>query len=193
MISPLRKGAEEPPTDPIDMLFACHARIRRLSQLAVRLCSAHTSPVIEIQEAADSLLRYFRHALPLHVADEDRTLRPRLHEIELEPEVRAALSCMSAEHETIDELLAVLFPCWERLAADGSLLQQMPPGFATGAARLRDRLDSHLALEEETIFPALRRYLSTDSEAVIVREMRERRSKTSVELQLIDEVGTRLP
>lgn len=190
MITTIRKRREEPPADVIDLLFACHERIRRLSRLAQRLTSAHGSPVSEVQEAADSLLRYFRHALPLHVADEDLTIRPRLHEIELEPEVRDALERMSAEHESIDRLLALLMPCWEKLASDGSLLGEMPLPWADHSRMLREQLDSHLSMEEETIFPALRRYLSADSESVIWREIRERRSKSSKEVQAADEPGT---
>ncbi|MBI5533310.1 MAG: hemerythrin domain-containing protein [Deltaproteobacteria bacterium] len=190
MITTIRKRREEPPADVIDLLFACHERIRRLSRLAQRLTGAHGSPLGEVQEAAGSLLRYFRHALPLHVADEDLTIRPRLHEIELDAEVRDALERMSSEHVSIDGLLASLMPCWERLASDGSLLGEMPQGWVEDSRMLREQLDSHLAMEEETIFPALRRYLSADSEWVIWREIRERRSKSSNEVQLADEPGT---
>ena len=189
MITTLRKQRQEPPADVIDMLFACHDRIRRLARLAERVSGAHDFPAIEIQQAAYSLVRYFRHALPLHAQDEDLTLRPRLHEIELGKDVREALVRMSDEHDVIDRLLEPLFPCWEKLASDGSALSRMPSGFAADATRLRKQLDAHLALEEETIFPALRRYLSADSEAVIAREMRARRAGSGPEVRLADEAG----
>jgi hemerythrin-like domain-containing protein len=37
--------------------------------------------------------------------------------------------------------------------------------------------DSHLKLEEETIFPAMRKYLTADQLLDIRREMQERRNK----------------
>lgn len=175
MMTTLRRKPQELPTDVIDMLFACHERIRRMARLAERLSTAFDSPAEEVQEAASALGGYFRNALPHHVADEDLSIRPRLHEIELPEEVRDALSDMSAQHEEIDQLVADLLPLWDALVRDGSRLPAMPALMAASSSRLRELLDTHLYVEEETVFPAMRKYLSSESEAVILREMRQRR------------------
>jgi len=175
MMTTLRKKPQELPTDVIDMLFACHERIRRMARLAERLSTAHESPAEEVQEAASALAGYFRNALPHHVADEDLSIRPRLHEIELPEDVRDALTDMSNQHEEIDELLADLLPLWDVLIRDGSRLPDMPALMEASSTRLRVLLDAHLYVEEETIFPAMRKYLSSESESVILREMRMRR------------------
>jgi iron-sulfur cluster repair protein YtfE (RIC family) len=178
------------PDDVIDSLFACHDRIRRLSQLAARLPRAHDAPAVDVEEAARSLLAYFRHALPMHIADEDLSIRPRLHEVSTSEDVRDAIAMMSDQHEQIDETLSVLLPQWELLRADGSRLSWMPGEFRKDSEKLRQQLDGHLAMEEETVFPAMRRDLSAESEAVILREMRERRALRGLETPHAEEAAS---
>jgi hemerythrin-like domain-containing protein len=175
------------PQDVMDMLFACHDRIRRLARLAARLASARDSQVDDIEEAARSLLAYFRHALPTHVADEDLSIRPRLHEVSASEDVREAIARMSDQHEQIDEILSALMPQWEMLLADGSRLSWMPLDFRRDSEKFLSTFEAHLTLEEETVFPAMRRDLSADSEAVILREMRERRTLRGVELHSVED------
>jgi iron-sulfur cluster repair protein YtfE (RIC family) len=175
VIHTLRTRPQRPPADVIEMLFACHDRIRRLCSLAERLSLSVGAPAAEVSDAARSLIAYFTKALPKHVADEDFTIAPRLHEAAVTQVVRDALSSMSEQHEQIDALLDSLLPRWRQLADHGALLALMPPEFARASEALRKKMEAHLSLEEETIFPAMRRYLSPDSEGAILREMRERR------------------
>jgi hemerythrin-like domain-containing protein len=181
MISTIRKQPQLAPADVIDQLFACHGRIRSFARVAERLAADSDATPAQSQQAAQSLLEYFLRALPLHVADEDLSIRPRLHEVELPEEVREAMSQMSAQHIQIDLQVAALLSCWETVSSDPAQLAAMPADFVRGARRLRQSLEAHLALEEETIFPAMRRYLSSDSESVIAREMRERRTRSAIE------------
>ena len=64
---------------PLEMLQGCHVRIRHFMQLSRTLSQALDAPQAEIAEAAAALVRYFSQALPLHEADENETLFPRLH------------------------------------------------------------------------------------------------------------------
>lgn len=176
----------KPPQDVIDMLFACHDRIRRLGLLAGRLPRAQDVARTEVEQAARELLAYFGLALPLHVADEDLSIRPRLHEVASSEEVREALAKMTEQHEAIDATLASLMPHWEILRGDGSRLASMPASFTEDSRVLREALEGHLAMEEETVFPAMRRDLSAESEAVILREMRERRLLHGLEMPTAD-------
>src|SRR5512135_2411098 len=65
-------------TTPSEMLLACHQRIRHFSGVAVKLAHAHGVAENEIVQAAAGLHRYFTVALPLHEADENLSLHPRL-------------------------------------------------------------------------------------------------------------------
>jgi iron-sulfur cluster repair protein YtfE (RIC family) len=94
---------------------------------------------------------------------------------------------MTEQHMEIDALLAVLLPQWEMLRADGSRLGWMPADFERDSEKLQEVLESHLSMEEETVFPAMRRDLSAESEAVILREMRERRALRGLEMPAVEE------
>lgn len=163
------------PEDAVDLLLACHVRIRHFSALAVRLIGAAAAPADEIAEAAGQAHRYFAHALPLHSQDEDQSLRPRL-ERHAGGEVLAAADLMTRQHEEIGSLLAELLPLWERIAADPGRLADLSSAAAAPATRLEQLLRAHLGLEEETIFPALRRDVPPADMAEILAEMRARRS-----------------
>src|SRR5262245_25640445 len=63
-------------SDVVDRLLECHERIRNFCALACRL--AEGPPSEQAREAAAQLVRYFTVALPLHVADEEESIRPRL-------------------------------------------------------------------------------------------------------------------
>ena len=178
MLATIRSGPLSSSDDPVDHLLACHERIRRFSTLGAQLAEAEVAPAEEIREAAHSVHRYFSVALPLHVADEDESVRPRLLAFDGAPRaVREAVESMTEQHTTIEELLAEALLHWAALAED-----------ATGARAdaAREALDDlghqlarlfhlHLGLEEEVIFPTLRR-LPADDKAAITAEMRARRS-----------------
>ncbi|HEU5061001.1 MAG TPA: hemerythrin domain-containing protein, partial [Kofleriaceae bacterium] len=63
--------------DPVDALLACHDRIRTFVALAGRAAAGAGAPG-EIAEACRRIERYFREAMPLHVADEEESILPRL-------------------------------------------------------------------------------------------------------------------
>ena len=64
--------------DAVDLLLSCHYRIRHFTALAARLAEATAAPPDQIEQTAASVARYFRIALPLHKADEDGSIYPRL-------------------------------------------------------------------------------------------------------------------
>src|SRR5690349_2192994 len=78
-------------------LLTCHGHIRSFSTVAVRLAGAPAEHVRQIEEAARRLVDYFGRALPLHVADEDQSLLPRLLRVQTETHVRDAIERMTAE------------------------------------------------------------------------------------------------
>jgi hemerythrin-like domain-containing protein len=187
-MQPLRIGRAAPPRAPgqedvVDLLLACHARIRHFTALAQRVLDAHQRPTAvdpaQIADAARSLVRYFGVALPLHVADEDVSLAHRFavdEKLELPAEVAAALGEMSAEHLTIDRLLDALVPAWTRVGQDPAALDDLRAELAPKTAQLASIMAGHLAAEEATIFPWMRATLTADVRTAILAEMRARRA-----------------
>lgn len=173
--SPVRLGRRPPPGDSaVDLLVDCHGRIRTFSDLAVRLTDACESFAIDdIANAAERVHRYFTVALPLHVADEDETLRPWLERHA--PELLDILATLTREHREAEDLLAELRSTWQSLAR-APAQAALRIATAAPAERLRALLKRHLALEEERVFPVLGQILSPGEERAIVAEFRARRA-----------------
>jgi iron-sulfur cluster repair protein YtfE (RIC family) len=158
----------KPPVEqtPANLILECHARIRSFAAIAVRL-AGEDAPEAEVAEAATAVHRYFTQALPLHVADEERSLAPRLRQFA--PDTSEALAAMEREHRAHEALLARLIPAWESLRADPG------PRRATlaDAARFQTALEEHLVAEERLVVPALLHLPAAESSA-IVDELRQR-------------------
>jgi hemerythrin-like domain-containing protein len=170
MLSTLGKRSLEEPTLR-DMLADCHERIRKFCALAKRL--AEGGPREQIRDAAAQLCRYFGIALPLHIRDEDESIRPRLERLG-DPVLSRALEAMTHEHVAADVALAELLEEWDAIAREPSDARC----FATYKPILwLDRhLLAHLQDEEARIFAALQRLPQTQG-AAIVAEMKARRRR----------------
>lgn len=159
--------------DVVDMLLECHTRIRRHTEIARHLAAAHGAPAGEIVDAARAVHRYFSVALPLHVADEEESVVPRL--VGREPEVDAALARMGREHDEHRAPLAAMLAHCEALAATPERQPELGPELGAVAARLDAEFAKHLELEERVILPAMRRLLDAPTLATIASELAARR------------------
>ena len=168
MLTTLGKRSPQQPTMR-EMLVDCHARIRKFCALAKRL--AQGGPTEQIRDAAAQLRRYFGIALPLHIRDEDESLRPRLERLG-DRAIAPALDAMTHEHVAVDVALAELLEQWDAIAREPSDARC----FATykPSVWLDRHLLAHLHDEETRIFPALERLPRAQWDA-IVREMKARR------------------
>ncbi|HEY7954570.1 MAG TPA: hemerythrin domain-containing protein [Polyangia bacterium] len=161
--------------DLTSSLLDCHERIRRFSKLAVRLAQAEAGdPAEQIAEAAAGVRRYFTVALPLHSADEERSIEPRL--VVVRPELGETFAKMAREHRQLEALIEELEPSWRRLIDE-------PARHAEEAARLlgpSERLEAlfaiHLVPEETVVFPALAS-LAPEERALALGELRARRQR----------------
>lgn len=165
-------GAKRPADDVAGLLAECHERIRRFTALAGRLAAPDDVPPAELAEAASRVIRYFEEALALHAADEDLALHPRV--LAARPDLAPVLANMTAEHGPIDEAVAAGLPLWRALATDPSRAAELSPALAEVAARLDRLFATHLAAEEERIFPAVAA-LPAPVQEEIRAEMRARR------------------
>ncbi len=161
--------------DAVDMLLACHQRIRNFTGIAVRLADATGAALPEIANAVEAVHRYYSIALPLHEADENDSVYPRLRRNLTDASERASLQAMVDQHGPIDAVVARLVPGWAEVKAHPEKLRSQADELRANAAQLQDLWREHLALEEEIVFPLIRSRLTPDDLNAIHAEMKQRR------------------
>jgi iron-sulfur cluster repair protein YtfE (RIC family) len=131
----VKLGARTTGNDVVDLLAACHERIRKFSAMA---CAIAKGQGADSREAAGAVRRYFAEAFPLHVADEEELLElpQRIHDEHISHAPR------------IERLVALC----AQIEAGGPVPAELGPL----AEKLRIELDEHLAIEERDVFPAIR-------------------------------------
>ncbi len=160
--------------DLVDLLLECHGRIRSFSVMARAAAERTDLPAGERADACARVERYFTEALPLHVADEEDSVLPRLRG--LDGEVDRALQAMHDQHAEHEAALRALL-------AAAAVVRSRPddPGprtaLAAAAAAIERAFAEHLRLEEEIIFPAMRRLLPAADLENMVAELRQRRER----------------
>lgn len=167
--------------EPLQLLSDCHRRIEHFLEVLRAIAGqAHGGALDESQRAQlHSAVDYFTIAAPRHTADEEESLFPRLA-ASADAEARKALDTIerlerdhttaAAHHEAVDGLV-------RRWIADGTLR-------AADVQDLSGRLDvlaalysAHIAVEDQELFPAAGRVLSSDDVQAIGREMAARRER----------------
>lgn len=168
------RSANQSPEDAFDLLIGCHQRIRHFTATAARLAHAHGAGHDEIRMAAAGVHRYYSVSLPLHEADEESTLRPRLDALGDE-RVHHALAAMHDQHQAIDELVERLLPLLMLVERNPAALEQAGGEICAITKALEDTFAAHLKLEEDVIFPAIRERLTQADQATMQAEMQSRR------------------
>jgi iron-sulfur cluster repair protein YtfE (RIC family) len=169
------------PPDLAATLSECHDRIRNFVGVAQKIGAANHGvspaqhvPAEQIVSAAADVQRYFRHGLPHHVEDEEKSLIPRL--LGRSREVDAALATMEREHREHEAPLARLLALMDQLMASPAAHAQLAAAVAAAAGELGAAFETHLANEEQKIFPALKTLLTPAEQAAILAEIRARRA-----------------
>jgi hypothetical protein len=181
VLTTIRRGprageGDSGPAQVVDLLLACHARIRGFLELAARLTAARGEPDASLADAAARLARYFSEALPLHSQDEDASITPRLLAAAASAELADALAAGASEHLVLEAQLAALTPIWAAIARDPSKLGAARGELEGGVAPVAEVFPIHLAREEQIVFPAALRLPAADH-AAILAEMRARRGQ----------------
>lgn len=172
MLTQLSKQRATGTEDLVDLLGECHERIRRFVALARQAGERQDATADQISQACVDVERYFTQALPLHVADEEQSIEPRL--CGLSPAVDEALDVAKRQHRRHEPLLKVLLRS-TRVLRDNPHDRTARDDVATTARALEAEFEEHLRLEESTIFPAIRELLSHETQTSIVDELRKRR------------------
>ncbi len=164
-------GHRRATADLVGALLECHERIRSFSTLARRVADRPDLPAAERAEACARIARYFVEALPLHVQDEEVSIRPRLQG--RSRVLDDVLAEMHAQHLAHKVPLGRLVELCARLGATPDLATRT--AFREVAYHLDEQMEQHLRHEETLLVPAFRAELSHDEEAAILAELRARR------------------
>ena len=170
------RPSNQPPEDALDLLLGCHQRIRHFTATAKNLAHAQGATHDEIRMAAAGVHRYYSVSLPLHEADEEDSVRPRLDALDDE-RVHHALAAMHDQHQAIDESIERLLPLLQMVQRNPAALEQAGGEMCTITKGLEEIFSAHLQLEEEVIFPAIRAHLPSGDRTAILAEMQARRQQ----------------
>ncbi|MDP3278534.1 MAG: hemerythrin domain-containing protein [Deltaproteobacteria bacterium] len=157
----------------LGLLGACHQRIRSFARQALTTAQSSEASDAERIASCQSVARYFREALPLHVQDEHESIAPRIRT--RSAEVRAAVDRMELEHHEHLPELSALLQALEDLARLPSR-EANRSELASCAARMIDAFEAHLVHEETVLFPAIA-LLDASVQDEIIRELRGRRQR----------------
>ena len=158
----------------LELLYACHDRVRHFSALAARL-AAHVAALAfaadidaDARLAATNILRYFEQALPHHHADEEEDVFPALRALD-DAQLQQHLDALEAEHALLDASWRDVQP-WLKQLEQGFRPVRMPAALTY----LTTTYPAHAAREEREVFPAIAR-LSPITINTIAARMRARR------------------
>jgi hemerythrin-like domain-containing protein len=170
-------------TNPIGLLSDCHRRIDRFLKTLQTIANEKRGPLdAECRRALETALKYFREAAPKHTADEEEDLFPALRSF---GQAHIGQTCIEQVLSRIDRLendhnLAGKWhrECDEigkRWLRDDGLSMRDTAQFGIVLSLLGRLYRSHIAIEEQEIFPAAQTALSEPEKAAIGRSMALRR------------------
>lgn len=164
--------------EPLDLLQACHGRIRMVTELAGKLSLAAGADEREIVDVARRVERFYSIGIRLHAEDEDQSMMPRLLPL-VPPDIERALMRMNAEHLVVDELSLVLADLCRRLFEEPGRFRELSPALRACVREVEVMWASHLVLEERVIFPRLS-LVPAETRRVMADEIRARRKRPGV-------------
>ena len=141
---------------PVEVLEACHEKVRRFAKLAQRIALhiEHSGIDSKAREAAESVLRYFTIAAPLHHQDEEEDLFPALKNLSLETlgeksinNLNTTIQALESEHVTLGKLWSEI----ENWLKD--IVENKPHLAPTCLDEFAAKYIDHADREEKVIYP----------------------------------------
>lgn len=170
-------------SNPTGLLSDCHRRIEMFLRVLDRIARIIDRPLTTGDRSSlETALRYFREAAPLHTADEEESLFPRLRQM-LHADVESAierLTPLEDDHRRAANLHARVEDLGQRSLKAGKLSSAEGEVFGRTVAGLISIYTGHISLEDKLIFPLAARLLSDADKAAIAGEMATRRKVGSV-------------
>ncbi|MDU8924150.1 hemerythrin domain-containing protein [Pasteurellaceae bacterium LIM206] len=154
---------------PIEMLFACHGRVKRFCrQLRILPEYLQKNGVNQaVKNDVRQIITYFNVAAPLHHEDEEKDFFPLL--LKYAPQAQADIETLERQHESLHENWAKLCVQLEELLADqrGEISLELITAFTRG-------YDMHIPLEEP-LFQMGKELIPTEALRPIGKKMAQRR------------------
>jgi hemerythrin-like domain-containing protein len=168
--------------NPLGLLSDCHRRIEKFLELLLFVTRAAGGRVLneEQREALITGLRYFRQAAPLHTADEETSLFPRLRELAqsgdaIAKQAIAVMQRLEDDHDAADIRHAIIDELGTRWLEEGTLDTASTAQLENELRDLRAFYAAHIAVEDDQLFPLAGRVLSDNTVETVGREMASRR------------------
>ncbi len=177
---PVSIGVSESSFDnPIGLLADCHRRIERFLQALVTV-AAHAAggPLDEEhRRTLEAAIKYFRESAPKHTADEEEDLFPMLRQLASQriATVLTDVDRLEAEHKQADAWHREVEEICERWLREDHLVTEQAARLTQLLRSLSDLYRSHIALEEQEVFPTAQAELSDSAKQAIGRRMAARR------------------
>ncbi|HEY7390953.1 MAG TPA: hemerythrin domain-containing protein [Bryobacteraceae bacterium] len=180
---PVTIGASENTfANPIGLLSDCHRRIERFLQAMLTVATEGAGGPIdgEQRRALENALRYFREAAPKHTADEEQDLFPMLRGLgdQHVSQVLAEVDRLEGEHKTTEAGHREAEELCQRWLREDCLPPQDAARLTQVLSALRDLYNTHIAAEEERVFPLAQAELSASQKQALGRQMAARRRLT---------------
>lgn len=157
---------------PLQLLGACHGRIRGFNDLLLRLpahLEAHGADH-DARQAAERILKYFDTAGQHHHEDEERNLFPMVREIaarEGNQDILDILDVLIAQHQAMNQ-------AWQELRL-ALLAVAQGEAAALPVERFVGLYREHMPLEDETLLPYASKVLQPAQLEALGDAMAERR------------------
>lgn len=172
---------------PIGLLGDCHRRMEWFLDQLIRVTEVVGGGPLtsEARKALEQSLKYFRDAGPVHTLDEEESLFPRLRLLaqgEGEPAQKAkhALTIvkrLQTDHEIADKRHTAIDEICERWLAESALPAAEVQQLQGELRDLRAFYASHLAAEDDELFPLSKEILTGEQLQAMGREMAARRKE----------------
>jgi hemerythrin-like domain-containing protein len=168
--------------NPLGVLSDCHRRIEKFLEQLLRVTQTAQGGVLQPpqREALATALRYFRQAAPLHTADEETSLFPRLRELAQNGNVKAqnalaVIDRLEADHNAADERHAVIDELGTRWLDESTLEAADVERLESELIALRAFYAAHIKVEDTELFPLAGSVLEEEAVENLGREMAGRR------------------
>ena len=165
--------------NPIGLLADCHRRIERFLEVLISVAAEAKEGSLggENRHALQTALSYFHDAAPMHTADEEEDLFPRLRRVE-RPDIEGIImgvSRLESEHSIATAWHQQVHEIGERWLRQNYLLPHEAVELKKVLTSLTEMYRGHIALEENQIFPMAQETLSASEKEAIGRRMAARR------------------
>jgi len=165
---------------PLGLLSDCHRRIESFLDQLIAISERATKRPLSASERPqlDAALTYFATAAPMHTADEEDSLFPRLR-ASGDPQAIAAVAAIArleSDHQEADAHHRAVDALVRGWMANDRIDDDDRRSLGDHLSALQRIYRQHIAVEDRELFPAAGRVLATDQISAIGREMADRRS-----------------